>query len=154
MILYTRKHGLPFQVDESDVEVVSRYYWFIDPDGCPRTNLLSRSTKLPTLLLGRAPNGLEWDHKNRNPSDNRRQNLRAVTHLQNTRNRSLASHNTSGITGVTKHGNRWMVRINSDIGKRLVVGYYTDLVDAAEARRMAEVFCYDSEGYSQLLNSM
>jgi hypothetical protein len=150
MIIYTRKHNSPFQIDESDYEIVSRYFWFIDPGGCPRTNVQSRSTKLPTLLLGRAPDGLEWDHKNRDPSDNRRENLRAVTHAQNTRNRSLASHNTSGVTGVTRHGNRWMVRINPKVGERIIVGYYEDLDVAAEARRLAEVFYYDTEDYSKL----
>jgi hypothetical protein len=42
---------------------------------------------LHRLLLGRAPDGLWWDHKNHNTLDNRRKNLRAITPSANAQNR-------------------------------------------------------------------
>jgi len=41
------------------------------------------------------------DHINGNPSDNRFENLRECSPLENSRNRGMASHNTSGYKGVS-----------------------------------------------------
>jgi hypothetical protein len=35
MILYTQKWKVPFQIDEADLEVVSRYGWHIGSGGYP-----------------------------------------------------------------------------------------------------------------------
>lgn len=54
------------------------------------------------------------DHINGNSLDNRRSNLRAATHVQNSRNRtSLNRNNTSGFKGVTWHKarGRWAAQI-------------------------------------------
>lgn len=54
---------------------------------------------------GRWPE-LEIDHKNRDKSDNRLQNLREATPSQNKTNR-ISLVNTSGFKGVRRHGRNW-----------------------------------------------
>ena len=44
------------------------------------------------FITGPAPEGYEVDHINRNPSDNRRENLRFLTHRANLRNTSRQNH--------------------------------------------------------------
>ncbi len=57
---------------------------------------------------GAIPKGLEVDHINRVPDDNRIENLRLVTRSQNALNTKLKSTNTLGIKGVYKYGKGWV----------------------------------------------
>lgn len=52
------------------------------------------------LEVGEIPEGMVIDHINGNRSDNRVENLRAVTSKTNARNRKKSVRNTSGVTGV------------------------------------------------------
>lgn len=76
------------------------------------------------------------DHINGDRTDNRIQNLRCVSHAENTRNQSLNSRNTSGVNGVSfcKRNGMWCVRVRYKI-----IGYYSALSDAAEAREAANI---------------
>lgn len=76
------------------------------------------------------------DHVNRNPLDNRRENLRLATRNQNMQNRGIKSNNTSGFIGVQRHSlNRWRADIRSD--KRI---YYLGLFESAE--EAAKIYDY------------
>jgi hypothetical protein len=79
------------------------------------------------------------DHINRVKTDNRISNLREVTHLQNSQNRSKNVNNTSGYCGVCwqKSRNQWHVKISYK-GKRVHVGRFDHLEDAISARKAAE----------------
>ena len=81
-----------------------------------------------------------YDHINRNELDNRSCNLRPCTQQENARNKSIRSDNTSGITGVdwSKNRQKWRVRIYNDQGKEILVGYFDNLDEAANARLEAE----------------
>lgn len=145
MILYTRKHHLPFQIDRSDLEIVSRYTWRISSCDYPVTNIPTfisynsqRTVFLHLLLLGNAPSGLEWDHRNRDRRDNRRRNLRLVTHGVNMRNRAIQCNSTTGVVGVVHRNNKWEVSIGFD-GIRKYVGTFNTLEEATKARKDAEV---------------
>ena len=75
------------------------------------------------ILKGYFPE--EIDHVNGNRLDNRIENLRACTHLQNSYN--LAQRKgVSGVQGVSKCGDKWRVRLGSG-GRRLSLGLYEDL---------------------------
>ena len=54
------------------------------------------------------PVGLVVDHINRRPYDNRLENLRIVSHKQNSRNTSINKNNTTGTTGVQKQGRQYL----------------------------------------------
>ncbi len=91
------------------------------------------------MVTGRDPVGV--DHINGVPNDNRWCNLREANHFVNGRNYGLGKHNTSGTTGVSfsKEMKRWHAYIQDGNSKRVDLGYFHLLEDAAAARREAEV---------------
>lgn len=122
MVVYTDKHQIPFQIDEDDYFVVAKYFWYIDINGYPRTNIRregynrfgkrnQQGMQLSRFLLGKAPHGLIWDHKNQDKLDNQRENIRAVTRIINGRNKGLQSNNPSGVNGVSRWRHKWQVTI-------------------------------------------
>lgn len=85
------------------------------------------------------PPGHEVDHKNRDPFDNQRDNLRVVTRSLNAHNSDIQVNNTSGVTGVSWHEvqGKWQVRII--VRKQSIqLGYFSRFEDAVAARIAAE----------------
>lgn len=80
------------------------------------------------------------DHINGIRDDNRWRNLRCVTHHENQRNMAKYSSNTSGVTGVCWHKQRgkWKSEIKGDM-RKIYLGLYITLFDAAAARKSAEL---------------
>jgi len=71
--------------------------------------------------------------------DNRRRNLRAVTHSQNMQNRRKHSNNTSGVPGVRweKRNEKWRASITIN-RKKKHLGYFDNIIFAIGARQQAE----------------
>lgn len=90
------------------------------------------------LHYGSWPNG-QIDHINRDPKDNRIENLRDATASENCRNRNIPAHNSSGVAGVHFHkpSGKWHARILDD-GKRVHLGAFEEIEDAKSARENAE----------------
>ena len=91
---------------------------------------------IPTML----------DHKDRNRTNNRINNLRLTTTKLNGQNRSLAKNNASGVTGVrfkpykSKTGNGQFaayIKIDNVLHE---LGYFVDFFEAVCARKSAERF--------------
>lgn len=78
------------------------------------------------------------DHIDRNRSNNRIENLRAATHVQNGYNKSKLSSNSSGYKGVSwcKKTLRWRASISIN-GKIKFLGRYGDVKAAALAYSLA-----------------
>ena len=74
------------------------------------------------------------DHRDRDKSNDRIENLRVGSHQENMFNKELNSNNTSGHRCVYwyKRDRKWLVKV---AGKH--IGYYTELNDAIEASRTA-----------------
>jgi len=81
----------------------------------------------------------EIDHINGVRSDNRISNLRDATTAENRQNHAIRRDNTSTVPGVDWHKSvqKWRVRIRVP-GKRITVGFFKNLEDAAAARARAK----------------
>jgi hypothetical protein len=85
--------------------------------------------------------GEKWyDHINRNPLDNRKENLRKAARIDNNRNCSISKNNTSGIVGVSwnRRNNNWRTRIMVN-NKSIELGQFAKKEDAIVARLQAEL---------------
>lgn len=136
-IIKTNK-GQKILVDDEDFDNLKDFTWYINSGGYAIRDEWRRGKKKGVLMhrniLSIAP-GFFCDHKNRNPLDNRRKNLRIATAAQNQANRGKQKNNTSGYLGVCwlKHANKWMAYLNKK-GKFHYIGRFNDRIEAARAR--------------------
>lgn len=86
------------------------------------------------LGLPRYRDGREGDHKNRDSLDNRRENLRIVTHGQNQQNMSSARNSTSQYRGVSwdRYKQLWCGSVNAH-GRRVFIQFFRDEESAHRA---------------------
>jgi hypothetical protein len=128
-------HGKVALIDECDVEKVSTRRW----QACLYAGRLwySKATfngkykYMHRLILGDT-NGLDIDHINRNPLDNRRSNLRVATTSQNCANSRVYKNKLCKFRGVSpKHG-KYIARIRKDY-KLVNLGLFCTAEDAARA---------------------
>lgn len=92
------------------------------------------------INYGKIPSNMEIDHINGIRSDNRIENLRLVTRLDNTRNARVGLNNQTGVKGVFKKiTGSYEVTIGSGDGRHKYIGYYNDFFDACCARKSAEL---------------
>ena len=91
-------------------------------------------------------NGLIPDHINRIRHDNRRENLRLITHVENSINCSMQSNNTSGFIGVSWDKSHNLCQVNIRVnGKLIKIGRYKNIEDAKRARLKAELKYFGTE---------
>lgn len=92
----------------------------------------------------------EIDHINHNRLDNRISNLRDVSHNENSKNYSLKSNNSSGVTGVRWDNikSMWFASIGVNY-KTIFIGRFKSFDKAVAARKAAEVKCGFHENHGQ-----
>ena len=80
------------------------------------------------------------DHINGVRDDNRIENLRSVSRLENTRNAKAPKGNVSGVVGVrwVSASGKWMASIGL-MGKTKYLGAFANKSDAIDARKAAEI---------------
>ena len=137
------RDGKTFLVSPDDYEdFVDGYRFCLDSKGY----VLYSGTKdglirkyLHRIIMG-DPEGQFIDHINRDPLDNRRDNLRIVSIQENNMNQGINKNNKSGITGVcwNKNANKWQAKIMYKY-KKIHLGYFEKLEDAGKAREEAEM---------------
>lgn len=130
-------HGAFTLVDAADYERLARHVWGLDAAGYASTKVDGRRVQIHQLLLGPLPVDRVGDHKNRHPLDNRRANLRAATYAENKMNSQRGCNNTSGFKGVHRHrSGQWVARLG--VGRRRIyMGMYPTVEDAARAYDVA-----------------
>ena len=107
-----------------------------------------RACRLAFLYMtGAFPIG-QVDHINRNRSDDRWCNLRAVTHAENQQNCSpIRKNNRSGFKGVSwcSRRRRWQAHIQAN-GKQKNLGVFKTIEEAVAAYRAAEKMLHITKG--------
>lgn len=134
------------KVDASDYGWLSQLVWHAWIGNgrdyyaqCNQTGLDGRRImpRMHRLIMGlKLGDGLEVDHINHDTLDNRRSNLRVVTHAQNALNQRKRSHNTSGFKGVSFKNGRWQAKISLNY-RQIYLGLFASAEEAGEAYRVA-----------------
>jgi hypothetical protein len=88
LILYSRKHNEEMLFSVEDLDTVKEHTWYINKRYV-RTMIKQKFMSAHRLLMN-PPDGMQVDHINGMPHDNRRANLRIVTHQVNHHNRRSA----------------------------------------------------------------
>lgn len=151
---YTLK-GEEFWFDKEDYPIVQSNCWYYSNKGyLQTTDRESKKTiKFHRVIMGVTDPKVQVDHKNHPPrhehkKDNRKSNLEIVTQSENSRNRSLAENNTSGVTGVywDKKYQVWkaFIKINQ---KQIHLGCFNNKEDAIKARKEAEIKYFGNHRY-------
>lgn len=116
-------------VDYEDRWLLKKYKWRLNKQGYVVS--VGRGKKLHRLILN-TPSGMETDHINGNKLDNRRRNLRIVTHNQNMYNKKKYKNNTVGFKGISLYEGKYQARIGHD-GKRIYLGAFNTPEEAHKA---------------------
>lgn len=151
-------------VDEEDVAWLSQYNWCAVPSST-KSSFYSRNRLLGFMhgailcKYGLLSDGLEPDHINRDSLDNRKKNLRAVTHVVNLQNRRPPNYSSgtlrrrwgdhpSQFRGVSWHKQkeRWQVFLKV-YGKSKNIGKFACEIQAAEAYNKAVTKYFGADNY-------
>jgi uncharacterized protein (DUF2249 family) len=130
-------------VDDEDYEYLLQWKWYAVERGCGiwyAARHTSKGGKSRIIFMHRVilqtSEGLDTDHRNGNGLDNRRENLRSCSHMNNIRHQSrrLSSTKSSLFKGVYLHkdDNLWRVKIT--VNKKVInIGEFKDETKAALA---------------------
>ena len=127
-------------IDTVDYPLVCDFCWHETVQGYANTTSTHKKDITISRLLLQPDATMDVDHKDHQPLNNRRSNLRECTHAENERNRSLRIDNKSGCSGVhyRKDEDRYCVNIGLN-GKDISLGRFKDKQDAINARHEAEI---------------
>jgi len=122
--------------DNEDEHFLTDYLWRRTRNGYYRSTRTIRGERFfHRLIMSPIPVGMEVDHINGNPSDNRKSNLRICTHKQNARARRIC-WSSAGVRGVSKHYDKYQARIKID-GTVHYLGRFDTAEEASKAYQKA-----------------
>ena len=123
-------------VDKEDYPKVKDYHWRIHKNYAVTkvySNSKSKSLWMHKVIMGNFDKGFDIDHINRNPLDNRKPNLRVVTHYQNKQNLGLNKNNSSGYRNISFDNKTGLYQASFCYKyKRYSVGMYKSLETAIQ----------------------
>lgn len=126
------------KVDNEDFEVLNKLNWCSDGKGYAFNNKVGFMHR----YIMNPKNYQEIDHINHDTLDNRKSNLRIVTHAQNCMNRKKRK-GTSKYKGVSwdKERNKWVSKAQLNY-KTIYIGGFENEIDAAKAydKKSLEIF--------------
>jgi hypothetical protein len=135
--IYLRNVDKFFTISAQDFKVVKKYRWH-DKRGYVNTTVGKKGLLVHRLIL-KAVKGQEVDHRDGNPHNNTRRNLRLVTRSQNQMNK-IVKNNKLGFKGVVlRRWGKWeryvaAIQVNK---KKIQIGYFKTLEEASSAYRKA-----------------
>jgi hypothetical protein len=124
----TAIHGETCIVDDDVYEWASQIRWCVSGGYFKCSSGRHKHKYLHRMIIGEIPEGFETDHINRNKFDNRRENLRIVTHAINMRN------NAAKNVFYEVRKCRWVARLRRDY-KFIRLGTYKTEEEALEVVR-------------------
>jgi hypothetical protein len=136
--------GMVALVDDEDYEKLIIHKWFVSKNNSGKIYYAHRRAKkadkrntqqiaMHREIIG-DKEGFIIDHINRNGLDNRKENLRHVTHSQNRMNKDLIANKTSRFAGVawSTSKNKWRSYITCALNKKFIhLGYFDNELVAA-----------------------
>ena len=142
MLGFAINTGNEFYFDWEDFDLVKDYCWYenINKGGYHALEARDYKNDGKLIRMHYLFGYKGYDHEDRNPLNNRRNNLRPATIQENARNHSLSKRNSSGVIGVSyyKQGNKWRAYIKDNDKNFVSLGYYNNKDDAIKARLRAE----------------
>ena len=146
ILFLTNRHGdisAAVVLDSDDVALVADRRWYARTArektyACTNIGVgKSRRGVLMHDVIMNPAGGFEVDHRDGNGLNNRRSNLRNVSHRDNTLNRRVVAK--SGYKGVSKSGDRWRSVIHVKQGEQRYLGTFGTPEAAAQAYNDAAV---------------
>jgi hypothetical protein len=146
MILIPLTKGQFAKIDDDDFEMVSMHSWCASTNsrgGYYAQTRINNKIVLMHRFVMNTPPELECDHIHHDTLDNRKSELRNVTHVVNMTNRMKAnSNNATGVLGVSidKHGSYLATIVDPATGKQVYLkASRTDFQAVVKARKDAEL---------------
>ncbi len=131
--------GMYAIIDDENFDLVLQFNWHASGSKTSDIYYAARASKpkgtpgriqlMQELIVGKAPEGMVTDHKNRNGLDNRKENLRFVTRRQNL----LNSNAGDNFKNIYKVSGKFMVQIKYN-GVLRYLGLYKTHEEAIDVR--------------------
>ena len=136
---WTTNTNKEFYFDLEDYDKIKDYCWRDSVDQTGYHYLATRNGADTALRMQHLIAGKYYDHIDKNPFNNRKNNLRPANPNENARNKSLQRNNTSGVSGVSfdKNCNKWIAYITVN-NKHKYLGCFANKEDAIKTRLEAE----------------
>lgn len=98
---WTTNTNKKFYFDLEDYDKIKKYCWIERINKTTGGHWLAAKINNKSVKMFHLLGFKGYDHRNRNPLDNRKENLRIATAAENSRNSSVPKNNTSGFIGVS-----------------------------------------------------
>ena len=152
IIGYTNNTHQPFYIDKEDFEKIKDYGWMENDDGYivanGRHRFKTKFIRIHRLILGIYDKNIIIDYADTCPNNNRKDNLRIATRLQNQMNRKSNKNNKLGVKGVYLSHNKYIASIEID-GQKIIIGVFDNLEDAKCARQNKEHELFGEFAYKE-----
>lgn len=133
-----------FYFDLDDFDKIKNYCWCESHDKNEYVVISAQDPEKHKIVkMHQLIYGASCDHKDRNPLNNRKINLRDATHSQQNMNRGVQKNNTTGFIGIhwMKNDKQWQAYISIN-QKKTHLGNFNNKEDALRARLEAEAKYY------------
>lgn len=136
-----------YTIVDANYSNLDEHKWFKSDSGYAKARIDKKIVLIHRLILGITKETEYADHINGDRLDNRRSNLRIVTHRQNMMNvRPRSANGYKGVSHSPSTKNKWRAYINPN-RKQINLGYYATPEEAAKAYDEAAIKYFGEYAY-------